>query len=270
MQIPRSACRSTPIVIVSRDRLSPLTELVEWLEANGYENLVIVDNCSTFEPLLTYLDRSPHHVVRLPENMGPVRSVWATGVLESVAGGRSFVVTDNDVVPDPGCPGDAVEFFAWVLNRYPSYAKAGFGLRIDDLPTTYEHAAQVKGWEQPFWSRRIRGNLYHAKIDTTFALYRPDSKFVLGPAVRTGAPYLARHVPWYANSAELSEEERYYRANARPDVNTWDRGERIPVATPRASRWTRTRTAVTWRAHCAARMARDRSAPRSFTPERTV
>jgi hypothetical protein len=44
-------------------------------------------------------------------------------------------------------------------------------------------------------------------------------------ALRTGFPYVARHLPWYADSAHLGDEDRYYRAHADPTISNWDQDE---------------------------------------------
>jgi hypothetical protein len=68
--------------------------------------------------------------------------------------------------------------------------------------------------------------VYRAPIDTTFALYRAGVPFQMEPALRTGNPYVARHLPWYQNSARPSAEQRYYLQHAATDAINWDR-ERI-------------------------------------------
>ena len=255
--------RNVPIFIVCRDKVSPLAELVGWLEVHRYERIVLVDNASTYPPLLDYFDRTPHEVVRLADNVGPHASIWKTGVRDNYAAGSHYVVTDCDVVPDPGCPGDAVDFFHWSLCRFPSFVKAGFGLRIDDLPEHYGLAKRVRQWEGRFWSQRFARNLYNASIDTTFALYRPDSKFAFGPSIRSGKPYLARHQPWYADSANPTEEDRYYRDHCDPQISHWDLDGHEPrVESPSLE------ARLRWRAHVLWRMRRDPAVTRRHRPVR--
>ncbi|MEZ5216955.1 MAG: hypothetical protein R2715_10310 [Ilumatobacteraceae bacterium] len=56
-----------------RDRVTPLVQLVDWLERAGVEDIWLIDNASTFEPLLDYLRSTPHHVVRSEQNSPIVR-----------------------------------------------------------------------------------------------------------------------------------------------------------------------------------------------------
>ena len=60
--------------------------------------------------------------------------------------------------------------------------------------------------------------MYLAPIDTTFALYRPNIKggaFFHDFMIRTGGQYQAKHLPWYNDDDNLTEEERYYVLNAK-------------------------------------------------------
>ena len=212
-----------PVFITVRDRLTCLNNLVAWLERAGQGEIYLVDNNSTYPPLLDYLEASNHQVIRLGRNIGH-RSPWISGSVQRIARGRHYVVTDPDVIPDEQCPIDALDHLRSVLDRYPEKHKAGLGLRIDDLPDHYPLAADVVAWEQRFWATELSPGLFDAPIDTTFAMYRPlphrpsDSL-----AIRTGAPYVARHMPWYSDPENLSEDERYYRAHADTVFSNWDR-----------------------------------------------
>ena len=214
-----------PVFIPIRDRLSCLLELLAWLEAAGQREIWLIDNDSTYAPLLQFLEGTQHHVVRTGRNMGH-RSPWLSGTVQRQAHGRYFIVTDPDVVPDPGCPPDVLQLFRSLLDEYPHIDKAGFGLRTDDLPECYALRADVVDWERPFWATELRPGILDAGIDTTFAMYRPlDRRHNMLPAVRTGFPYVARHLPWYVDSANLDEEDLYYRARADRTITNWDREE---------------------------------------------
>ncbi|HET6277283.1 MAG TPA: glycosyltransferase family 2 protein [Candidatus Polarisedimenticolia bacterium] len=210
-----------PVIIVSRDRVACLRELVGWLEGVGLRNIIIVDMQSSYGPLVEYLRNTPHRVVRLSENIGPW-AIWSNREFLAATEGRYYVVTDPDVVPAPGCPADAIGRFHELLQKYPAYAKAGFGLRIDDIPDCYKHKTAVLNWEKQFWTREIEPGVYDAPLDTTFALYRPSTSFALR-ALRTGPPYVARHLPWYQDLDALPEDEHYYMRHADTSGKAWHR-----------------------------------------------
>ncbi|HEX2782116.1 MAG TPA: hypothetical protein VHN36_00925 [Ilumatobacteraceae bacterium] len=210
-----------PIFIVVRDLLSPLQQLVAWLEHAGHERIVLVDNESTYPPTVEYLASTTHTVVRCGWNMGQ-RSPWLSGAVFELADNEMYVVTDPDIVPDEDCPPNAIEYFADVLSAHPDVHRVGFGLRVDDLPDHYGPKADVIAWETPFWEKEITPGLYSAPIDTTFALARVPRP-ATRPSIRTGPPYVARHLPWYDNSAEPSEELIYYREHGDRALTHWTR-----------------------------------------------
>jgi len=215
-----SSYRSVPIIINSRDRLSCLAELLAWLRIAGYTNLAILDNHSSYPPLLEYLSQLGDEIVvfRSSRNLGP-RALWSSGLI-GLFSEVPFVYTDPDVVPAEDCPHDAVAALSALLDTHGTATKAGLGIRIDDIPDTYEQKLAVQSWESQFWQRPLPGNCYDAPIDTTFALYRPGSWHQL-EAVRAGPPYLARHLPWYADSSRPTSEDRYYAEHAISDMSSW-------------------------------------------------
>jgi hypothetical protein len=210
-----------PIFIIVRDLLSPLQQLVAWLERAGHERVIFVDNASTYPPTVEYLTMTDHTVVRCGWNMGH-RSPWLSGAVFDLAHDEAYVVTDPDIVPDVDCPLNAIEYFAEILATRSGVHRVGFGLRIDDIPDHYMPKDDVIAWESPFWRDELAPGLYSAPIDTTFALAgvpRPSAM----PSIRTGPPYVARHLPWYDNSAQPSEELLYYRQHGDRALTHWTR-----------------------------------------------
>ena len=49
--------RKIPILVNSFNRLDCLRGLVDWLRGAGYADIIIIDNASSFPPLLSYLER---------------------------------------------------------------------------------------------------------------------------------------------------------------------------------------------------------------------
>ena len=217
---------TTPVIIIVRDRLKPLALLVDWLERAGAQRLVLLDNDSTYPPLIDYLAASPHDVRLLGRNLGH-RSPWLSGVAQELGWSRHYLVTDPDVIPVEECPSDAIDHLHEVLNRHRWLTKVGLGLRIDDVPGHYAHRDDVMRWEAQFWKQPIEPGLFAAHVDTTFALHRAGPPPREEVSARTGWPYVARHLPWYADSANPTEEERYYRSHTDAGVNSWD-GDVLP------------------------------------------
>jgi hypothetical protein len=198
-----------PIIINVRDRLADLRALVQWLEDAGYRRIVLLDNRSTFPPLLDYLRDSPHEVVRLSRNCGS-RAPWMQREWQRPAGW--FVYTDCDVLPTEDCPTDLVAHLHELLERHPTVPKAGPGLLLDDVPAGLPSLE----WERSLVSpeREIEPGVFTSLIDTTMSLYRPSSEFDL-QAIRTGGSYQVRHQPWYRRSfADLAPDDAYYLEHA--------------------------------------------------------
>jgi len=225
----RNIYHDVPIFIICRDRLAPLRQLVEWLEQAGHTNIVLVDNASTYPPLLEFLEECPHHLVSLPENVGHL-AVWVKGLQTQFTSKTLpgfYIVSDCDVVPDEHCPPDIIERLYSILRERPNMDKAGLGLKIDDLPDCFQFKRDVIDWESQFWEAVLEPGVYDAPIDTTFALYRPGTGHSIFRSMRTGSPYVARHLPWYQNSAALNAEELYYREHMNKNIGSWG-GETLP------------------------------------------
>jgi hypothetical protein len=214
-----------PIIINSFNRLGSLRRLTGWLLRAGYVNLHIIDNASTYPPLLSYLTSLEQSgqatVTRLAENAGPL-AVWRQNLLDRLGIETEYVYTDPDVVPIEACPRDLVGVLQSVLDDNPDVAAAGVGLRVDDLPDAYGHKGQAIAWERQFWLTPAASGLFHAPIDTTLALYRPRGGHSGGsPTIRTGWPYLAAHEGWYLNHAAPSDEDLFYNRTVAPGISHW-------------------------------------------------
>lgn len=209
-----------PVFINNRNRLAALCQLIAWLERAHQTEIYLIDNDSSYPPLLEYYEHCPYPVIRLGQNVGHT-APWKAGVVAKYARGRYYVVTDPDVVPIDICPDDAIARFRDLLDTYPSPVKVGFGIKIDDLPEHYEYAGEVRAWEGQFWEKPLEPGVFEAPIDTTFALYRPCSQYALD-ALRTGEPYLVRHLPWYVDSHDPGDEDRYYSDHTNSDFSHWN------------------------------------------------
>ena len=211
----------TPVFIICRDRVSVLIDLVTALETMGCRNIFLVDNGSNYPALLSYFKTTPYQVLPLDMNVGHT-SPWDKGIVSLFAKNRYYIVTDPDVVPAEDCPPNTLEHLHDVLIRYSSFVKIGLGLKIDDLPDHYALRQQVIEWEGQFWKAKFASGLYEAGVDTTFALYRPNTVYQIHPSLRIGEPYVARHLPWYTDSTLLTDEDQYYRIHANASINSWD------------------------------------------------
>ena len=213
--------KEIPIIINNFNRLSSLLRLIDALTSCGYTRIYILDNASTYPPLLSYYESCPFEVIRLGRNLG-FKALWKSHCMKRFCGDY-YIYTDSDVVPANDCPADFIDYFWTELKKHPFARKIGFSLRIDNLPDHYVRKQEVIERESVYYQRPNKQGLYRAPIDTTFALYRPRvglSRSRSVEAYRTAYPYQAEHLPWYSDSAHLSEEERYYLAHCT-HVTEW-------------------------------------------------
>ena len=203
--------KNVPIIINNYNRLSYMKQLISTLEERGYHNIYIIDNNSTYPPLLKYYDSCPYNVFRLNENVGYL-ALWKTDIYKRFQDSY-YVYTDSDMKIEDDCPDDFMQKFIEVMDCFPMAQKVGFGITIDDLPDHFKNKDEVIRHESQFWEVQVKPDIFEAQIDTTFALYRP---FCKGKAdryqktYRTGGRYRIKHLPWYVDSSNMTEEERYY------------------------------------------------------------
>jgi hypothetical protein len=244
----------TRIFIISFNRPTMLRRLVERLrELRADAGIVIIDNASTFPPLLDYYAELSYPVIRLRENLGHrvLEHLWADEAFrrEHELDARHYAYTDCDVVPHHDCTEGFLDVFAELLLRYPWSEKVGFGLAIDDLPehsSLVRHREEDSRWrdlwcrQQRYWSRPLEPGVFEAPIDTTLALRRAGTRpGRTRRAIRTGHPLIAHHLPWYLDDERLDEEYRFYLSHVAPNsgVTTWL--QKAPTARPTARSWPR-------------------------------
>nr|WP_321228514.1 glycosyltransferase family 2 protein [uncultured Psychroserpens sp.] len=206
--------KSIPIIIISFNQLAYLKQLVDFLLEHQYSNIIIIDNKSTYPPLLGYFRTIEKLVVihRLRDNFGHL-SFWKNKEIFKQYTKGYYVVTDPDIVPISACPENFLEEFRKLLDKAYDRTKVGFSLKIDDIPDNNPNKEQIRNWESQFWNTKIRSNVFKAEIDTTFALYRPNYNYTLinfTKAWRTDYPIQARHGGWYIDINNLNEEQQFY------------------------------------------------------------
>ncbi|MDO1501082.1 glycosyltransferase [Winogradskyella maritima] len=215
--------KSIPIIIISFNQFSSLKKLIDFLIANGYKNIIVIDNGSSYPPLIEYFQQLDHRVVlhRLNENMGHL-CFWKNEAIFKTYSKGYYVVTDPDVVPVFECPNDFLNTFRKMLDKAYDRTKVGFSLKIDDIPVANPNRDKIIKWERGLYSKKINEHAQKAPIDTTFALYRPGYKYRLKDftkAWRTNFPLQARHCGWYIDINNLTEEQIYYQKTANESAS---------------------------------------------------
>lgn len=226
-----------PIVIISFNQVSFLRSLISFLRDSGYLNIVIIDNNSTYPPLLDYFEEIKEEVIihKLEHNYGHM-VFWEQDRFFRIYGKGYYVVTDADVVPDPDCPPNFLRSFKEVLDKNIDVTKVGFSLRLDNIPASNPHREKILKWEEKFWSTKDEEGNYVADIDTTFALYRPHDKNAIAErfykAIRMKQPFQASHGGWQLDPKNLTEEQAYYMKHAKGS-SSWRLDENGNIVDPK-------------------------------------
>jgi len=201
-----------PVIINNRDLLTWTKAMVEKIKT--YDNvgdIIILDNDSTYEPLLEWYKTNPCSIIPLHHNGGHT-APWDCGLVEQL-NSAYYVTTD----PDLGLEDTPSDTLTYLYNKFISLGqyhidKIGLGLdwqRITKESPYYNH---MQGYERNRWlnSNVAQGIYLGVPIDTTFAMYHNRSYFIGGAS--TTFPYVARHYPWELSKEDYNnnEEFKYY------------------------------------------------------------
>lgn len=208
--------RAIPIVINNRNRLTYLKQLINSLEKRGYYNIYILDNDSSFLPLIEYYNvECSHKVIKLNQNVGHL-ALWKSDFFNEIKS-NYYVYTDSDLEIVDECQENFLEEMRSVLIDNPKVQKVGLSLKFDDLPDHYKLKNNVIEWETEFYNNVLPNGYFVAHVDTTFAVYRPyasGGSHFYKLNLRTPFKFMAHHLPWYEDSDNLNAEERYYIEHA--------------------------------------------------------
>ena len=185
--------------------------MVERIERfSSLADIIIIDNGSTYQPLLDWYESLQHQVVRTT-NLGHT-APWIPEINDRIKT-PLYVVTDPDLDLER-TPRNCLEHLADCLRRLPWAKKIGLGLDISKVPPDSPYFAHVNSQEKCYWDLPlIDGLVRYAPVDTTFAIY---DKALLNnyeiTGARTDIPYIAAHQPWQV--VRPSEEFAFYLSTA--------------------------------------------------------
>jgi hypothetical protein len=179
-------------------------------------NVVIIDNHSTFLPMVDFLDNCHFNVIRLPQNYG--HRVYELDIVKNSLG-SIFLLTDPDIEISDFVTKDTIKKMYEISERY-NIRKVGVALDIfsENIREDIEYQNQkIKDWEQKFWNQRVADQeleMYWADVDTTFCLVNNNQQG--WPYIRLAAEYTSKHLPWYKNWEDMlmpGEYEAYMCGN---------------------------------------------------------
>lgn len=204
---------SIPVIINNRDLLTWPKAMVERISKyDGVGDIIIVDNGSTYQPLLDWYKTNPCKII-YQANLG-MAAPWLCQAVNNLKADY-YVVTDSDMGLD-GTPDDTLLYLKDKLKCMKELEKVGLGLdwqRVEDKSPYYE---RLHKYEKDRWQKsKVQDGVYvDVQIDTTFALYTKQWYFIGGGS--TTFPYVARHYPWELSMQEVraDKEFKYYIDNA--------------------------------------------------------
>lgn len=200
------------------NRLTWAKKYCEDLAAAGLE-VILIDNNSTYPPLLEWYKDCPYEVIRMKENHWAW--VYFTHV-RKLGDDRFVIVTDSDLdISEVPLDWPEVLMNGLTKNKVRAW-KAGLSIEINDLPDN-ELVCKVVEHEREMWqTKRTPEGFYVSSMDVGLALYDFDfeggtrgiGKPFWYDAIRAPRPYVMRHLDWYLTKETVTEEDLYYLKSA--------------------------------------------------------
>jgi glycosyltransferase involved in cell wall biosynthesis len=203
------------VVINNRNRLTTTKKMVEDLLERNTQKIWIIDNDSTYAPLLEWYDTVPAEVSILRHHNAGHWALFNLGIVDKISEDWCFY-SDSDIALNPLMP---VDYQAQMLDLALRYdiKKIGIALEINDIPDSYPLKEQVQRNESGWWRDEVEKHVYRADTDTTFCLIKKIDQFA---SLRIAGNFTGKHVPWYTDFSNIDHEEQYYISHTNPSLLT--------------------------------------------------
>jgi FkbM family methyltransferase len=195
--------KNMPAVIIGYNQYTYIKNMVQQLEKYTTD-IIVVDNNSSYAPLLNYYNDEFHYTVLKQEtNYG--HKVYFKDFIQSLVG-DVYVLTDPDLQFNANLPQHFLETLVDISNHFGA-EKVGFALCIDapDIRTDlFYRGISLQNWEGQFWKTKLdypvdsHLELYSAEIDTTFCVVNKAFKEAK-KWIRVAGDYTCLHLPWHKN-----------------------------------------------------------------------
>ena len=217
-----------PVLIPVFNNPTYTRTFVNQLKVLNVENIIILDNNSTYKPMLELLNdfENEHQVIRLGYNNGPHYALRDSEFYSNLP--NYFCLSDPDLELSPNLPENFIDVFVDISNQY-KIGKVGFALEVpkeEEFAQLYMNLDgklwNMREWEMQFWENSIGKttdgyDLYLTTLDTTFALYnkiyfKPNDLY---KSIRVSGKFTAKHLGFYSQENIPKYELMYYRNSTR-------------------------------------------------------
>src|SRR5690606_21463109 len=111
--------KTIAIIIINYNQLENLRYLVSFLLDRDFKNIVIIDNNSTYPPLLEYYDKIKGKIVieMMSDNLGHMVFFENKTLLDKYGSGY-YCITDADIRPNENLPDNFLDTLIQTLDKY--------------------------------------------------------------------------------------------------------------------------------------------------------
>jgi hypothetical protein len=209
-----------PCLIISYNNITFVKKICKRISENITNNIIIIDNNSSFGPMVDFLDNCKFKTIRLNHNHG--HEAYKLQQVSDIVG-SIFLLTDPDIEIAKSVNRDVIEKMI-ELSEFYKIPKVGLALEINSdnirKDIKYENLT-IKEWESKYWNNRVADQeleMYWADIDTTFCLVNKNywDKADNWPYIRIAGKYTSKHLPWYEDWEKvlmLGEYDSYMNGN---------------------------------------------------------
>lgn len=211
-----------PFFIIAYNQYTYVRDMVNQIVRLGGRNINVIDNASTFVPLLDYYDNEyKYNLIRMEKNYGHL--VFEEKEVEAQMGSVYFI-TDPDLLFNRNLPYNYTQVL-YDISVEKEARKVGFAINIQGEQMRDEFKGGTE-WERQFWNNPEKSDLYpalemyNAPIDTTFTLVNRnfDGRWRW---IRVAGDFTCEHRPWLKGfGEELAEGE--YEAVRTNNISTHD------------------------------------------------
>lgn len=232
----------TPIFIITCDRITALKSAIESYESRIGEEIEIVihDNDSTFPEMVEWLNDFEAKGGRVyrrgqkkkPGQLNDISLSIEHYFMTSKNPVNYYIVTDCDIILN-NTNKDILDVYRYILGINSNFKCVGPMLEIGDIPNHYPLKGRViSRHNYAFWRKKpfifkFKGEEYKAigsNFDTTFVMYKRLIKFKrLTSGIRVHPPYSAKHLDWYLDPNNMTEDQIHYASRAPAGLSHWSK-----------------------------------------------